>query len=113
MGPPPEEELTRLERHFYRNARKGIVLNKRELRSYCDRYGIEADDSQLTSLKRKWVFSAIFTRPRGVSAHMGMMLPRYGSTMIDLAQMGTRKTRVGGRAPPSGRTSGELFSSRG
>ena len=92
-----------MEGHFYANARKGVVLNRRELRAYCDKYGIEADDAELTSLKGRWLFSAVFTRPRGVSAHMGTMLPRYGSTMIDLAQMGTRKTRARGRAPPSGR----------
>ena len=77
------EEQSEVKKFFFARARRGLVPTLADLSLFCARKGIEAESAHLRSLRQKWKFLAVYTRPKRVPSYMGMAVQRYGVVQID------------------------------
>ena len=77
-----------LEKHYFENARKGIVLSLPDLKTYCEKVGIEPRPTEkvLKSLRYRWKYIAIHARWARPAHYMGSAIDRLGNIQVDVAQ---------------------------
>jgi hypothetical protein len=87
-GDRDDAKYSEAERHFLRHARKGVTLSAQQLAAYCVRRRLPYSMDKLRHLRRRWKFTAIYSRKTKVPHYMSMAIARYGVVQCDLAHWG-------------------------
>lgn len=77
--------MDEVEKFYFRKSRVGQKPSLSELVEFCRRRKIRWTRSQLRGLKSKWMFTAIFAKPRRPQKYMSAAIQRYGILFVDLA----------------------------
>ena len=79
--------MEQLEKHYFKNARKGIILSVQDLTKYCREIGIKVPpQSQLRDLRYFFKSVAVHARFRNPPHYASATVPKLGSIFIDLME---------------------------
>jgi hypothetical protein len=81
-------DYEKVEKHFLSQARKGIILNLKDLKTYCSKRRLSFSVDKLKHLRRKWKFTAIFSRTRNPTQYFSQAIMRYGVLQVDFGFFG-------------------------
>ena len=92
-----DEEEDQLERHFLASAKKGIVLNLKQLVAYATKNRLDIDRNELRRMRYKFKFSAFASRFHKPLAYMSSSIQKYGLWFLDVAiyEPGSRRQNKG------------------
>jgi hypothetical protein len=76
--------LRKLEDHYDRKSREGIVLSFLDLKAYCKKEGLVVQDETLRDLRYQFKHTALFASYKSPKAYMTATVLKYGTAMIDL-----------------------------
>lgn len=87
-APSGERALERIRMHFLSKARKGQILNAKELLSYAKSKGVrEFNEEDLRLLRRDWKFTAMYQKVKSPKEFISTVNYRYGVCQVDLGFM--------------------------
>ena len=92
-----EEEEDDLERHFLASAKKGVILNLKQLTAYAKKKRLNVAQDELRRMRYKFKFSAFASRFRRPLAYMSSSIQKYGLWFLDVAiyEPGSRRQNKG------------------
>ncbi|CAM6055381.1 unnamed protein product [Sphagnum tenellum] len=81
----PDKDEKMLEDHYFKHARKGIVLSVTDLKTFCKKSLIRCSGKQLANLRYKWKYIAIHKKFKKPSHYMSASIEKLGTLQIDVA----------------------------
>lgn len=88
-----DENYERLLRHFLLKAKKGIVLNLDELKTYCKKRHIFIPERRLKEMRYEFKFTAMHSSAVKPLGFMGNSVLKYGTWFVDYCHMPDRLAR--------------------
>jgi hypothetical protein len=83
-----QSDMKKVEEHFLKYARKGVVLSAKDLKSYCKRRNLLAgvQDKELRNVRYLWKQTALHSRWVRPSHYMGSSIDKIGNIMADFGE---------------------------
>jgi len=85
---PKDEDLEKVEKHYFAQARKGLVLSAVELGEYCKQQGIKPCPSQkqLRALRHRWKYIGMHSRWKKPPQYVGSTIEKLGVIFVDVGE---------------------------
>jgi hypothetical protein len=74
-----------LEEHFLSNAKRGVVLNFKQLKAYADKKNLKVPLAELRRMRYRFKFSAFSGQFRKPLRYMSASIQKYGLWFLDMA----------------------------
>lgn len=87
------ETYDKLKSHFLLNAKKGIILNVRDLHRFSKKKGWRVNLEKLDRMRKSWKFIVMHSRYEKPSHFMSNSFPKFGVVMIDYAVFQEKRSR--------------------
>lgn len=85
-----DDELVfeKVQKHYFTNARKGIVLTAAELREYCKQQAWKPvpTEKKMRSLRHRWKYIGMHARWRRPPQYVGSSINKLGNIFVDVAE---------------------------
>jgi hypothetical protein len=80
--------MDQLEKHYFEQARQGVVLTTPQLREYAQRMGLSSrvTNAQLESLKSLWEVTSVHAQKRSPGGFVGSQILKMGCIFADVAE---------------------------
>jgi hypothetical protein len=91
-----EESERLLERHFDKNAKRGVVLSAVQLAAHARKLGISFAWNELRQMRHRFKYAAFSSRFRQPLRYMSSSVQKYGVVFLDAAVMMPRHKNVNG-----------------
>jgi hypothetical protein len=81
-------DYEKVEKYFLSQARKGIILSLKELKTFCSKRGLSFSAAKMRHLRRRWKFTAIYSRTRKPTQYFSQAIMKYGVLQVDFGFFG-------------------------